>query len=190
MLRNGSARAFSEASVRVRRQDRATAESMPTLPVTLVLDNLRSAFNVGNIIRLAEATQARQIATCGYTASPPHAKLVKTARGCEKRVACRHFGDVSTAIRELRNDGHRVYGVETIEGARHVWDVAFAFPAAFVLGNEALGISDPALALCDEFVTLPCFGLKNSLNVGNCAAVVLYAAVKQWLVRHQQATEE
>ena len=151
------------------------------MPVALVLDSLRSAFNVGNIFRLAEATRVREIITCGYTATPPHPKLGKTARGCDSLVPCRHIETVTNAMACLRADGVTIFAVETAVGACSLWDVRFPFPVAFVLGNEALGVSDGALAACDAVVQLPCFGRKNSINVGNCAAVVLYASLRQWL---------
>jgi len=164
----------------VREGDVQRAVSGPPMPCVVVLDRLRSAFNVGNLFRLAEATRVTRILTCGYTATPPHPKLGKTARGCDGLVPCTHVGDVSAALRGLREDGTTIYGVETVEGASSVWETEFRFPMAIVLGNEALGISPEALELCDEFVELPCCGVKNSINVGNCAAVVLYAALQQW----------
>ena len=167
--------------VTVRAGDRSTPLLEPCLPVVLFLERLRSAFNVGNIFRLAEATRVEAIVTCGYTASPPHPKLAKTARGSDQRVRSEHVDTATDAVRAYRGRGYRVYGVETVEGATPIWDVLFSFPAGFVLGNEALGIADDTLALCDEFVELPCLGAKNSINVGNCAAVVLYAALGQWL---------
>ena len=165
----------------VERGDRPTPKTAECLPVTLVLDNLRSAFNVGNIFRLAEATRAEHIVTCGYTATPPHPKLAKTARGCDTSVPCSHQPTVRAALESLRERGYTVYGVETVSDAIPVWDVAFRFPAALLLGNEALGISEDGLELCDSFVKLPCLGTKNSINVGNCAGVVLYRALEQWL---------
>ncbi len=161
--------------------DRAAAPELPRLPVTLVLDRLRSAHNVGNLFRLAEAVHAGGIWTCGYTATPPHPKLEKTARGCDRTVPCRHFPDTATALRELRGQGVRIYAVEIVQEARWSWDTTFQFPAALVLGNEALGISPEALELCDDAIALPCLGQKNSINVGNCAAVPLYEALRQWL---------
>ncbi len=167
------------SNVSVREGDRDTPATEYTTPVVAVLDNLRSAFNVGNIFRLAEATSIHRIITCGYTATPPHPKLAKTARGCERTVPSAHFNSAADAIQALQQDGFTVYGVETVAGAGNVWDVSFSFPTAFVFGNEALGISKDALELCDGFLQLPCFGKKNSVNVGNCAAVVLYCALKQ-----------
>ncbi|MFA5205180.1 MAG: RNA methyltransferase [Lentisphaeria bacterium] len=161
--------------------DRAAAPETPRLPLVLVLDRLRSAHNVGNLFRLAEAVRASGVWTCGYTATPPHPKLEKTARGCDRLVPCRHFADTPAALRELRSQGWRLYAVDTVREARWSWDTVFHFPAALVLGNEALGISPEALELCDEAIALPCLGQKNSVNVGNCAAVPLYEALRQWL---------
>jgi len=166
--------------VAVREGDRQRHVSVPPMPCVVVLDRLRSAYNVGNVFRLAEATRVTRILTCGYTATPPHPKLAKTACGCDGLVPCTHVSDAVTALRGLREDRTTVYGVETVEGASSVWETDFRFPMAIVLGNEALGISPEALELCDEFVELPCYGVKNSINVGNCAAVVLYEALQQW----------
>ena len=150
------------------------------LPVMLVLDNLRSAYNVGNLFRVAEATCASGICACGYTAFPPHVKLEKTARGCDELVPCWHYDTAADAILALKKSGHSIYGVETVENAPMYWDAVYDFPAAFVLGNEALGISEDALALCDAFVSLPAFGVKNSINVGNCGSVILFDCVRRF----------
>jgi len=150
------------------------------LPVVIILDRLRSAFNVGNIFRLAEATGVEKIVTCGYTATPPHEKLQKTARGCDALVPCEHADTAAAAVAACKAAGYTVYAVETVAGAAPVWTAELRFPLAFVLGNEALGVAPDTLALCDAAVALPCFGTKNSVNVGNCAAVVLYAAVARW----------
>ena len=169
------------AAVRVREGDRLVPIACEALPVTVVLDRLRSAHNVGNIFRVVEAVCGERIVTCGYTATPSHPKLEKTARGCDGLVPCEHAETGADAVRRLQEAGRRVYAVETVEGAQSVWDVEFEFPCALVLGNEALGVSAEALALCDGFVALPSLGVKNSINVGNCAAVVLYEALHQWL---------
>ncbi len=166
--------------------DREQPQLSETLPIVLVLDQLRSAFNVGNIFRLAEATRVREIITCGYTASPPHPKLASTARGCDELVRSRRMETAAEAIDWLHQEGYTVYGVETVAGASNIWSFQPQFPAAFMFGNEALGLSDEALRLCDAFVALPVFGKKNSINVGNCAAVTLYAAIHYALKDLQQ----
>ena len=152
-------------------------------PICVVLDHLRSAYNVGNIFRLAEVAALARVVTIGYTATPPHPKLVKTARGCDQLVPCTHYADTAGALAALRAEGWTIVGVETVPAAPAVWAATFRFPAAFVFGNEALGLSPETLAKCDQVVQLPVFGQKNSLNVGNCAAVVVYQALAQWLAQ-------
>ncbi|MGB9742815.1 MAG: RNA methyltransferase [bacterium] len=152
---------------------------LPRHPVYIVLDNLRSAFNVGAIFRLADATRIRAVYTCGYTAHPPHHKLAQTALGTVDSVPWRHFPSTVAALLELRNQGVKIIGVETVAGARPYHLVNYHFPLAVVFGNEALGVSQPALRLCDEFVEIPVFGYKNSLNVATAAAVVLYELLRQ-----------
>ncbi len=165
------------ADVRVDEGDREDPGAAPH-PLAVVLDHLRSAYNVGNIFRLAEVARIREVITCGYTATPPHPKLQKTARGCDELVPYRHFDTAAEAIAVLQAEGYSVVGVETVDGAPAVWDLDLTFPAAFVFGNEALGIAAEALALCDGYVRLPVYGRKNSMNVSNCAAVVLYRALQ------------
>ena len=167
--------------IALRSGDSEEARQEQMLPVMIVLDNLRSAYNVGNIFRAAEATRAAGIVTCGYTATPPHVKLQKTARGCDELVPCEHFESTAEAIVSLRSRGMKVYAVETVENSRMYWDAPMDFPCAFVLGNEALGINQNALELCDGFISLPALGRKNSINVGNCAAVILFECARRFL---------
>ena len=148
-------------------------------PLVIVLDRLRSAHNVGNIFRLAEAVGAIKVVCCGYTAAPPHPKLEKTAMGTDKTVPFRWFPDGAAAMRKLKEEGCLCVAVDTVPGAEDVWD--FPVPEqdiALVFGNEALGIAEETLSLCERAVRLPMFGGKSSINVGNCAAVVLYMLVR------------
>ena len=160
--------------------DRQTPLCTKTMPVTLILDNLRSAFNTGNIFRVADAVRLDRIIGCGYTPLPPHEKLHKTARGCENTVTTEHSPDAATAVSKCRREGYTTYAVETGENAQTVWNVALDFPAAFVCGNEALGISADGLEKCDYIINIPCMGYKHSINVGNCVAVTVYESLRQW----------
>ena len=160
--------------------DRQAPADQATMPVTLVLDRLRSAHNTGNIFRLADAVRAERIICCGYTPAPPHPKLEKTAMGADKLIPCETCATAAEALTQLKRLGYTIYGVETAAQARLYGQARFRFPAALVLGNEALGISQEAMECCDEFVCLPAAGFKNSINVGNCAAVVLFEARRQF----------
>ena len=150
------------------------------LEITLVLDRLRSAFNTGNIFRLADAAGVKEVICCGYTPAPPHPRLEKTAMGADRWVRSRSVSDTLDAVRELRRGGVSVVAVEVAETAEYVWDHAFRFPLALVLGNEALGVDPRVLAECDGVVSLPMAGAKTSINVGNCAAAVLYSILGRY----------
>lgn len=154
---------------------------LPKSPLYLVLDNLRSAFNVGAMFRLGDALRLSGILLCGYTAFPPHPKLEKTSRGTVEHVPWEHFPQALDAISHLQTLGVQVAGIETVEGALSLQ--AFTTkppPMALVLGNEALGVRKEALKRCDFLVTLPVFGFKNSLNVANAASVCAYSLVQSW----------
>lgn len=147
-------------------------------PIYFVLDRLRSAHNVGNILRLAEAIDAVGVMTCGHTPAPPHPKLAKSAMGAERMVACRPFPDTLGAIADLRRRGvSQVVAVDTGHDAIPIWDFEFRFPLALVLGNEAMGIDPTTIAACDAVVEMPMFGQKTSFNVGNAAAIAAYFAL-------------
>ena len=146
--------------------------------VTIILDRLRSAHNTGNIFRIADAVGAKEIIACGYTPAPPHPKLEKTAMGADKMVKCRHFETSLEAVQQLRREGVKmILAVETLDNAVPAWEKEYEYPLAIIMGNEALGINEDTLKECDGAVNLPMLGEKESINVGNCAAVVLYSVV-------------
>jgi 23S rRNA (guanosine2251-2'-O)-methyltransferase len=152
----------------------------PKHPIHLVLDNLRSAFNVGSIFRTADTARLARVITCGYTAHPPHPKLDKTALGTLSYVATEHVDITRDAVVALRQEGIPVWGLETTSHSRLYTKVAYPQPLALVLGNEALGISLPVLEHCDQLIEIPMFGYKNSLNVAAAAAVVVFEVLRQW----------
>lgn len=145
--------------------------------VILILDNLRSAFNVGSIFRSAECLGLGAIWLCGVTATPSDPALVKTARGTAARVDWRQFEETPEAVREAKAKGYQVYALETSPQAGSVFTEDFQLPLALVLGNESLGISDEVLALCDRTICLPVQGWKNSLNVAVACAACAYQIV-------------
>jgi tRNA G18 (ribose-2'-O)-methylase SpoU len=149
-------------------------------PLYLILDNLRSSFNVGSIFRTAECFGVKKILLCGYTATPDNDKVRKTAMGTVEFVEWQHFEKTEEAIEILRDQDIRIYALETVETAKEVSSIVFQQPAALLLGNEALGISQDILELAEEIVSIPLAGWKNSLNVGVTAAIACYEVVRQW----------
>jgi tRNA G18 (ribose-2'-O)-methylase SpoU len=155
-------------------------EKLPKNPVTVILDNLRSAFNVGSIFRTADAARIEQVLPCGYTAHPPHKKLEKTALGAERFVKSGYFKDTVEAVRSVKGLGIPVIAIETAENVKSYTEFVFPKPVCLVLGNEALGISREVLNEVDDAVQIPLFGFKNSLNVASAFAVVVYEVLRQW----------
>jgi tRNA G18 (ribose-2'-O)-methylase SpoU len=176
-----------ETSFDVRTRDSELAPEefacLPRRPIHIVLDNLRSAFNVGSIFRLADAVRAAEVIACGYTAFPPHHKLEQTSLGTTDSVPWRRFDDAASALADLKSGGVRIVAVETVRGASRYHRFKHRFPVALVLGNEALGVSEDTLKLCDAVIEIPVFGYKNSINVATAAGIVLYDALRQreWL---------
>jgi 23S rRNA (guanosine2251-2'-O)-methyltransferase len=145
---------------------------LPKNPLYIILDNLRSAFNVGAIFRLCDAMRVSGLFLCGYTAYPPHKKLAKTSLGTIDYVPWKKFDATSDAVLFLKEQDIPVWAAETTSRSR-AYDTA-AYPPALgvVFGNEALGVSREVLALCDEIVEIPLYGFKNSLNVATSCAVI------------------
>ncbi|HPB18439.1 MAG TPA: RNA methyltransferase [Candidatus Cloacimonas sp.] len=142
--------------------------------ITVICDNLRSVFNVGSLFRTSECLGIGKIMLCGITPTPEHSNMPKTAMGTEKIVAWSYFSNTSEAIASCHQEGLFIYALETVDKAKSVFEAAYQFPLAVVIGNEALGIESSILELCDEFITLPQLGWKTSLNVGVAAGITLY----------------
>ena len=155
-------------------------ECQEKFPIHLVLDNLRSAFNVGSLFRTADTARISRILTCGYTAHPPHPRLEKTALGTLSYVGTEHFATTAAAVESLKGQRIPVYALETTSQSKSYVDVRFPRPLGLVLGNEALGVDREIIDLCDEVVEIPMFGFKNSLNVASACSVVLFEILRQW----------
>ena len=154
--------------------DRAEREG-----VYVVLDSLRSAFNVGSILRTSEAAGVRTVYLCGVTAHPPNPKLEKTALGATDHVRWKHLGRVEDALTELRDLGVPLIGIETVADSMPHTDFVFPNPVAVVFGHEVYGISEPALALLDRLVRIPMCGFKTSINVATASGIVLFEILRQ-----------
>jgi 23S rRNA (guanosine2251-2'-O)-methyltransferase len=145
--------------------------------IVVILDNLRSAFNVGSIFRSAECLSLQSLWLCGTTATPENTALIKTAMGTQQRVHWRYFSQTEDAIRAAREAGLTTYAMETTKDAVSVFDTVFKLPLALVIGNEALGVSEDIIALCDHQIMLPVLGWKNSLNVASAFTACAYQIV-------------
>ena len=160
----------------------AAAQARPsTFPIHIVLDNVRSAYNVGSIFRSADTAGVAEVVTCGFTPHPPHPKLAKTGFGAVGQVPTRHFESTAAALQALRGAGVAIAAMETTE--RSVNYAQLNFPptgVALILGNEEVGVDTEVLEICDEIIEIPTLGTKNSLNICSAASVVLFEILRQW----------
>ncbi len=140
-------------------------------PLTVVADNIRSAFNAGGIFRTAEFFGAERVILCGYTPGPESPQVAKTALGAAEAIPCERVPDVRDAIDALRARGCAVYALETADGALDISDFEPAFPCALLLGNERFGLDPDVVAAADAVLEIPSHGTKNSLNVVSALAV-------------------
>jgi 23S rRNA (guanosine2251-2'-O)-methyltransferase len=145
---------------------------LPKNPLYIILDNLRSAFNVGAIFRLCDAMRVSGLFLCGYTAFPPHQKLAKTSLGTIEYVPWKKFDSTKDAVVFLRERGVPVWAAETTSKSKPYDAVEYPPMLGVVFGNEALGVSREVLDMCGEIVEIPVFGFKNSLNVATSCAVI------------------
>jgi len=168
----------------VRRFDRAAPPpSAPGLRRRVVLDNIRSAFNVGSIFRTGEAAGIEHLHLCGISATPENPKVVKTALGAERAIPWSHAISTLDLLAALRAEGWTRIAVELTR--RSVAYTACDYPqrCAFVFGHEVAGVPLPVLEACDAVIEIPMLGRKNSLNVATSVGIVLFEALR----REQQA---
>jgi len=159
----------------------ATAyEHIQSLPVALLLENLRSAFNVGSFFRTADAVRAEKLLLCGITSTPPHSGVLKTALGAEQTVRWVHADDSVTAADSERTRGCELAAIETSVRSIDLFDWVPAFPVCLIFGNEKDGVSPSLLERCDTHIRIPMLGFKHSLNVATAGGVVLYELLRKY----------
>ena len=151
---------------------------LPKNPLYIILDNLRSAFNVGAIFRTCDALRVSGLYLCGYTAFPPHDKLAKTSLGTIDFVPWKHFASAKEAVQSLQAEGVPVWAAETTTTSKPYCAVPYPSRLGIVFGNEALGVSGEALDICDAIIEISLFGFKNSLNVATSCGIIGFRAIE------------
>lgn len=147
--------------------------------IYVVLDNIRSAFNVGAIFRTADCAAVSKIFLCGICAYPPNPKLLKTAIGATEFVKWEYFKTTKKAIETLKKNKCQIVAVEITKKSKNIYKTRFNYPVAFIFGHEIKGISEEILSMCDKIVQVPIFGKKESLNVETCAGIVLFELIRR-----------
>jgi len=165
-----------DSDIYIKRYD-VSPEQKSKFPVVVILDNLRSAFNVGSIIRSSECLGAEKVYLCGTTPGLNNKKMVDTAMGTTDFIELESCASTEEAIVRLQKEGYQVCAIELVSNAISLNDFTPLKKVAIVLGNESLGIDESIVELCDLSLVIPMHGWKNSLNVGTAGAIVLYDVV-------------
>src|ERR1044071_2256572 len=120
------------------------------VPVIVILENIRSAYNVGSVFRTSDAFLLEAIYICGYSAKPPHKEIKKTALGAEETVYWKHFKNAAEAISTLKNEHYKIYAVEQVENSISLEKFETGSgKTAVVFGNEVTGVEQSTIQLCD-----------------------------------------
>lgn len=154
-------------------------------PIVVVLDHVRSLYNVGSVFRTSDAMRLSGICLCGITATPPNVEIHKTALGAEDTVDWKYYSKTEDAIDELKRKGYTVLAIEQCEGSTMLqnfdWEDNKKY--AIVLGNEVKGVQQQVVDMCDGCIEIPQYGTKHSMNVSVTAGMVIWHMVCRKLCR-------
>lgn len=176
-------RLVTDADFLIRRDDLgAAALQKPRLPLILILDNIRSVFNIGSILRSAESLGLEKVYLCGYSARPDQDKVSRAALGAEAAIDWAWHAHVSEVLNLLHDQGIPVYGFETAERAVSLdsWQCPQK-KLALLFGNERYGLEHHVLSQCEGVIEIEARGQKNSLNVAVSAGIACFEVRRQWL---------
>ena len=156
-------------------------KSSEKMPVVIVLDDVRSAYNVGSIFRTADAFRVSGIYICGISARPPHKDISKTALGSTESVEWKYFQDVHEAVKSLKDEGYKIYAIEQVDESISLeqFQPERGSKIAIIFGHEVFGVKEDLFPLIDGCIEIPQFGTKHSFNVAISAGIVLWELAKK-----------
>ena len=148
-------------------------------PISIMLHNIRSLYNVGTLFRTCDAANINELILTGFTPHPPRLEIEKTALGATNSVIWSYEKNIFDAIQKQKNKGEKIIAVELTNNGRQYNSLAKNdCPMCLIFGNELTGIDDDVLECCDDAIEIPMYGVKHSLNVGVCAGIVIFEAIK------------
>ncbi len=153
------------------------------LPLVVVLDNVRSLYNVGSVFRTCDAFRVELLCLCGITAQPPHIEIHKTALGAEDSVEWKYFADTMECVGWLKKEGYTIMSVEQCEGSTMLQNFR-PDPSkryAVVMGNEVKGVQQEVINQSDGCLEIPQFGTKHSMNVSVTTGMIIWEFAKSLL---------
>lgn len=146
------------------------------MPLIVVMDDVRSMYNVGSVLRTADAFRLEAVYMCGITGTPPHSEIHKTALGAEDSVSWRYFATALEAVEQLKGRGVTVLSIEQAEGSTMLpqFKARHGQTYAIVMGNEVKGVHQEVIDASDGCLEIPQRGTKHSMNVSVTAGIVIY----------------
>lgn len=150
------------------------------LPLTILLHNIRSQYNVGAIMRTADAVGIEEVICSGYTPIPEQSGVQKTALKSLQTLHWMQVADPVQCVLAYKAKGYRICGLEQCHGSELFHQATYHFPLLLIVGEEVQGIDESLLTLCDQMIEIPMFGSAHSLNVSVASSVVLYHLLSQW----------
>ncbi len=153
------------------------------IPVTVILDDVRSMHNVGSVFRTADSFLIEKLYLCGYTPAPPHRDIHKTALGATETVNWQSEKNIVDCLRALKKNGYTIYAIEQVHNSVMLnnFEVQSYHKTALIFGNEVNGVSEEALQLCDACIEIPQLGSKHSLNISVSAGIAIWHFAKAYL---------
>ena len=158
--------------------NRSTLETIDTvdkLPVYVILNSIRSSYNVGSIFRTSDGAMIKKLYLCGYTPHPPKKEILKTALGSTESVDWEFVEDAKEVVNKLKSEGVKVCALEQTSKSRLHYSIeGNEFPLAVIVGNEVSGVSQELIDLCDFSIEIPQYGIKQSLNVAVAYGISIF----------------
>jgi tRNA G18 (ribose-2'-O)-methylase SpoU len=158
---------------------------MKKFPVSVILENIRSLYNVGSIFRTSDGAHVDTLYLCGYTGYPPRKEIDKTALGSVESVNWKRIEETALAVKECRRAGCQIVSLEHTDRSRPYNEVEYKFPVCLIVGNEVDGISGSLVEASDMAVDIPMYGVKQSLNVAVAYGVVIYHLINEYLKQYE-----
>ncbi len=158
------------------RIDAETFKKKEKLPVVIILDNIRSQYNIGSVFRTCDAFRVKEVLLCGISATPPSREIEKSALGSTQSVQWKYFESTTQALLYCKQKNFQIIAIEQTDESKDIRQFHYLPKQsyAFVFGNEVKGIEQSVLNMCDVSIEIPQFGTKHSFNVAVTTAIVLY----------------
>ncbi|MCX7678319.1 MAG: RNA methyltransferase [Spirochaetes bacterium] len=183
-------RKLSFEEITAQRKTIQTLAGIPRFPIAVVLENIRSLYNVGSIFRTSDGAGIEKLYICGYTACPPRKEIEKTALGSTESVPWEWRSTAREAIEELKLKNYSIVVLEHTDSSIALFNATFKYPLCLVIGNEVEGVSQQTIDLCDMAIEIPMHGIKHSLNVSVAYGIAVYGILERYLLHAKNSCRE